>query len=375
MQLSNSPAKLPIAFAASGSKNTIPVASQVGITPGAASLTDGFPPLTRTAISAGGVPPSGLDMNGVLYEISAVARWANVGGGYVYDGTFASDSNVGGYPKGARILRTDGTGYWINTVDNNTTDPESVGAAAAGWVPDFTSGAASITMTGSNVTLTPVQYGKPIIVITGTLTADLNLIFPAIPGQWIVVNQTSGAHTITAKTASGSGSTVSGTTYVAGDGVNISSSAQSVPDASTSVKGKIQIAASSDIKSGTSGVLAITPSALLSAIGFAAFFESAANSYTNAGLLTLAHGIGRAPKFVQMIFQNVTAEHGYSPGDQVFVYAGEGPAANRGTGVYVDSTNVYVRIASSGIEVVNKTTGGQGICTVANWAVVVRAWG
>lgn len=205
MQLSNAPGKLLLPFANAGAKNTIPTASQIGITAGAASLTDGFPPLTRTPIAAGGVPPSGLDMNGILYALSAALRWANAGGGYVYDGTFAADSNVGGYPKGARVLRSDGLGYWFNTTDNNTTNPEGAGAVAAGWVPDFTNGAAAVTMTNANVTLTALQYGKPIIVISGLLTANLNLIFPNIVDNWTVVNKTTGAKTITCKTAAGLG--------------------------------------------------------------------------------------------------------------------------------------------------------------------------
>lgn len=205
MQLINAPGKLVLPFANAGAKNAIPVASQIGIVAGAASLTDGFPPLTRTPLAAGGVPPSGLDMNGIIYELSAILRWANAGAGYVYDGTFAANSNVGGYPKGARVLRSDGMGYWLNTADNNTTDPEGAGAVAAGWVPDFTNGAASVTMSGSNATLAASQYGKPILVITGTLTANLNLIFPSIAGQWTVVNATTGAYSITCKTAAGSG--------------------------------------------------------------------------------------------------------------------------------------------------------------------------
>ena len=58
MQSSNIPSKIPLPFAysASGSYiNTIPTASQIGIVNGKASLTDGFPPLTFSPISAGGV--------------------------------------------------------------------------------------------------------------------------------------------------------------------------------------------------------------------------------------------------------------------------------------------------------------------------------
>jgi len=221
MQLINAPGKLVLPFAASGAKNAIPVASQIGIVAGAASLTDGFPPLTRTPLAAGGVPPSGLDMNGIIYELSAILRWANAGAGYVYDGTFAADSNVGGYPKGARVLRSDGLGYWFNTADNNTTDPEGAGAVAAGWVPDFTNGVAAVTMTGSNVTLTALQYGKPIIVISGLLTANLNLIFPSIAGEWTVINNTTGAYSITCKTAAGTGVVVNSAQAIVGDGTNI----------------------------------------------------------------------------------------------------------------------------------------------------------
>lgn len=223
MQLTNTPGKLVLPFANAGAKNTIPTASQIGITAGAASLTDGFPPLTRTPIAAGGVPPSGLDMNGILFQLSAILRWANAGGGYAYDAAFATDSNVGGYPKGARIMRSDGLGYWFNTVENNTTDPEAAGAAAAGWVPDFTNGVTSVAMASANVTLTPLQYGKPIIVITGTLTANLNLIFPTIVNEWTVINNTTGPYTITCKTAAGTGLVVNTAALIVGDGTNIQS--------------------------------------------------------------------------------------------------------------------------------------------------------
>jgi len=118
-------------------------------------------------------------------------------------------------------MRSDGLGYWFNTADNNVTDPEGAGAVAAGWVPDFTTGAAAVTMTSANVTLTAAQYGKPIIVITGLLTANLNLIFPNIVGEWIVINSTTGPYTITCKTAAGTGVVVNSVQALAGDATNI----------------------------------------------------------------------------------------------------------------------------------------------------------
>ncbi len=225
MKLTDVPSKIVLPFADSGGKNTIPVPSQIGITAGAASLTDGFPPLTRTPISAGGTPPSGLDMNGILFELSAIIRWANSGAGYPYDSTYATDTNVAGYPKGARILRSDGLGYWLNTVDDNDVDPESSGAAAAGWVPDFTNGVAAVTMTSSNVTLSELEYGKPIVVVSGAMTSDLNLIFPDIAGQWALINNTSGGYSITCKTSSGTGVVAGLVTMLIGDSINIYGSA------------------------------------------------------------------------------------------------------------------------------------------------------
>ena len=221
MQISQTPALIPLAFAATGAKNTIPEVSQIGITDGAASLPDGFPPLTGTPIASGGVPPFRADMNGILFALSAWSRWQSAGGGVAYSSSFASDSNVGGYPKGARVLRSDGTGYWLNQTENNTTNPDTGGA---GWVPDVKYGITAITgLTNANVTLAASQYAKNIITLAGTLTANVQIIFPAIVGEWVVVNNTTGAFTVTCKTASGSGIAITqGTTSIIwGDATNI----------------------------------------------------------------------------------------------------------------------------------------------------------
>ena len=83
-------------------------------------------------------------------------------------------------------------------------------------------------MASANVTLTPLQYGKPIIVITGTLTANLNLIFPAIVNEWTVINNTTGPYTITCKTAAGTGIVVNTAALIVGDGTNIQSAVTDV---------------------------------------------------------------------------------------------------------------------------------------------------
>lgn len=129
MQASNAPTKSAVPFANSGTKNTIPVASQIGVTPGLASFTDGFPPLTMTPLAAGGVPPYGADFNGILNFLSAGTRWTQAGGAYVYDSAFSTA--IGGYPKGAMLLKADQSGYWVSTADNNTSNPDTGGG---GWL-------------------------------------------------------------------------------------------------------------------------------------------------------------------------------------------------------------------------------------------------
>ena len=221
MQSTNIPSKIPLpfAYAAGGSyKNTIPVASQIGITNGKASLTDGFPPLTFQAISSGGVPPFGADFNGILNEITAIQQWQEAGGMFVYDSAFST--TIGGYPKGAILQAAAFGGLWQSTVENNTSNPDTGGA---GWISLAFEGLQAITVTTADVTVTQLQSAFPVIVVSGTLTGARNLIFPAIVGEWIVQNNTTGSYTLTAKTASGTGVTLTQgqSTYIYGDGTNI----------------------------------------------------------------------------------------------------------------------------------------------------------
>lgn len=130
MQSSSIPAKIPVPFGAgatSGYIRTVPVPSQISTDPGAASFTDGFPPLTFLPVSAGGIPPDGRDINGILNEITAWLQWMNAGGPVGYDSAFSAA--IGGYPKGALLSAAAG-GWWVSTVENNTTDPDTGGA---GW--------------------------------------------------------------------------------------------------------------------------------------------------------------------------------------------------------------------------------------------------
>lgn len=147
MQFSDVPAKFNIPWANSAVApyvQTIPQASQIGVTNCRASLTDGFPPLTFVPANAGGCPPFGSDFNGILKQITQWVRWFAAGGPVFYDGTFSTQ--IGGYPIGATVQSITMIGrYWVSTVDNNTTAPD--GTAASGWIPVGTAPAGTLIQT------------------------------------------------------------------------------------------------------------------------------------------------------------------------------------------------------------------------------------
>ncbi|CAJ9922175.1 Tail fiber protein [Burkholderia pseudomallei] len=236
MQANQTPTLVPLAFAAGGAFNAIPEASQIGTNPGGASLVDGFPPLTRTPIAAGGIPPSGLDMNGVLNLITQSTRWAHGGGRYAFNSAFAADTNVGGYPAGAMLMSADGFGTWLSLVDNNSDNPDT--GPGTKWAPSQAYGFSAISgLTNVNVTLTPAQAMKSRIVLTGALTGNVQIILPAWTREWTIVNNTTGAFSITAKTASGTGVVIpAGPTRVVGDGTNITQPAENIASATLSTQ-------------------------------------------------------------------------------------------------------------------------------------------
>jgi len=76
------PNKIPLAFAASGDKNTIPESTE---TTGLASWRDGFPAITSVPFSEGGIAPKRADFNGIFNALSQAVMWMQQGGVYAYD--------------------------------------------------------------------------------------------------------------------------------------------------------------------------------------------------------------------------------------------------------------------------------------------------
>lgn len=77
---------------------------------------------------------------------------------------------------------------------------------------------------GSNVTLTVAETGNAVLNLTGALTANIAVIVPTSPtNTWVVKNATTGAFTLTVRTASGTGVAVTqgDTAILFTDGTNV----------------------------------------------------------------------------------------------------------------------------------------------------------
>lgn len=167
MLLASSPAKLPAVFAnaAGGSfiTNPLPVASQVGVTNGAASYHDGFPPNCFVPYAAGGAGPFGTDFNGLGFVLSGGIQWQQAGGPIFYDSSFSTA--IGGYPNTAIIKSANQQNvFWESTVDNNTSDPDTGGANWQKFAPAGSLCAVQ-TFTGAGVhTYTPTPGATSAII-------------------------------------------------------------------------------------------------------------------------------------------------------------------------------------------------------------------
>lgn len=376
MQTSGLPTRIAVPFADAGTKNTIPVASQIGITGGAASFTTGFPPLTMTPVSAGGIPPFGADFNGILNAITNAIRWNVAGSGYPFDSTFATD--VTGYPKGALLPASDFSGYWLNTQEANTTTPENSTSATTGWVPGVHYGTTALTgLSSSSVTLTTLQAAKPRINLSGTLTANINLVFPAWVRSWTVVNNCTGNFSVTCKTPSGTGVAIPTalTAVINGDGVNITQDTNLLGVAGRLLN--VQTITSSGTYTPTPGTTSVIVE-VQGAGGGGGYARATSTEYMSAGAGGGAGGYGKSRLTSGFSGVAITIGSGGSQGvsggstsfGSLIVAAGGGGGLN-GTDQYASgSVSQYVGASGgscTGGNIINSRggTGGNTIMTTA----------
>ena len=192
------PPVIPEPFAQGGDFTVIPDTTG---SPGRASWSLGFPPVTMEAEIAGGIPPDGRDFNGLGNALSANLFYIQAGQPYVYDVNISTA--VGGYGLGAVIGSSDGATLWYNTLNGNTVNPDGAGT---NWVSAFTYGSITISgLTGGTRTLTRLESRFGLLVLSGALVSNQAVILPNDITNWRIVNTTTGAFTVTVRTGGGIG--------------------------------------------------------------------------------------------------------------------------------------------------------------------------
>ena len=194
----------PVAADAGGAYITDPM-PEAPTGSNAASIQGGFPPVTMQPELGGGKPPLGQDMNGFLFMITTHTVWVQSGQLYLFNSALAAD--IGGYAIGTILGMADGSGIWLNVTANNTTNPDT-GGVGAGWRPLYSYGSATVPITGPTTVLTAAQAKKPVIILTGVLSANTIVYLPQYAQEWLIVNGTSGAFNVTVNAGGGTTVTV-----------------------------------------------------------------------------------------------------------------------------------------------------------------------
>ena len=181
-----------------GKTAPFPVTSQVGITGGAASLADGFPAVTMQDPTIGGVPPFGVDFNGIFYLLSAWIAALAAGQLPVYNATLAGA--MGGYIEGALLAKANGTGFWFNLVGGNATNPDTGGSNWIDWMPVGSDYMSANVAAGTTDNFAPTGFNPSIgfLDINPAGNASIGSLPAGVNGQTVTVtNIASGSITLT----------------------------------------------------------------------------------------------------------------------------------------------------------------------------------
>lgn len=251
-----------------------------GTTQAVASMLAGYGIVAQSGLLSQSMPFLTYSTNVTLNAGSRAAFVNWTGGAGVF--TLAAPATLGN--NWFTDVHNGGTGILtINagaaTIDTAATEAVAIGQGftiTTDGVNFYTSGkspASTLSYTfltksvagSSDVTLTSSESAYSIIYLTGAITANINVIVPVAANEWVFFNNTSGAYTLTVKTASGGGVAITqGNRRILNcDGTDVNYSDSSASGSVTS------IATGTGLSGGpitTSGTLSISNTAVVSGV-------------------------------------------------------------------------------------------------------------
>lgn len=168
----SNPYLVQVPFCVNGNKNTIQLTRQPTQDPEDATYDGGFPPETMIPTASGGLPPKGLDFNGIFYELSSPIAHYCRGDRIQFDAAYASA--IGGYAKGAILASNDYQKDYISLVDNNTADPNGSNTTWAVYAGQGSVPTATSTTTGTVKLANSLSSTATDAALTAAMGKDLN---------------------------------------------------------------------------------------------------------------------------------------------------------------------------------------------------------
>lgn len=111
-------------------------------------------------------------------------------------------------------------------------------------------------------------------------------------------------------------------------------------------------------------------------------YDSGNQTISTSGFLSLTHSLGSLPKIVMFTAKCLTAELGFSIGDELYLggagnaFNGAGSSNRQGFSATITDTIIYIRFSdeTAALGTIRKDTGDVSGMTNTNWAFIARAY-
>jgi hypothetical protein len=268
---------------------------------------------------------------------------------------------------------TDEFTAWLSGTGNVTVH-DSVGNAYSLATPAALGGPTSGRLSksvagGATVTLSATEVNNLFLEFTGVLTASINVVVPSAARSYFVLNSTTGAYTLTVKTAAGTGIVVpqGGRALLECDATNVLHPLANLVG-NVTVAGTLAVAGASSFAAVSAGALtatsfAISQAAAVLTLGTAASYGYVGNDNSSAYFLLYGHSHATKPGQAEIagavnILNGFISTTGVFSGQVALTKSGGGGGAGAA---------LNITAAAAGIGFVDTGGGTNG----KNWDILV----